>query len=149
MLFPHSQLGNDNTSFSCSEPGASAALAEQGWLNNLPGSALPAQWARGHREDETGEVPAESPFSSRHCTVTPGKTVAWVYSFCEDPGGCFFYILIPASYLLQDSRTFPPSFSGGCYFYSLLQGEFSQPKSSVMCQRDTAGGKLTTWTGGV
>ena len=78
--------------------------------NNFPGcprSALPAQWAQGYWEDETGEVPAKSRFNSRRCTITPGKTVAWVYSFCEDPGGCFFYILIPASYILQETRS-PP-----------------------------------------
>lgn len=80
--------------------------------NNFPGwprSALPAQWARGYWEDETGEVPAKSCFNSRRCTITPGKTVAWVYSFCEDPGGCFFYILIPASYILQETQSSPPA----------------------------------------
>lgn len=123
--------------------------------NNFPGwprSVLPAQWARGYWEDETGEVPAKSCFNSRRCTITPGKTVAWVYSFCEDPGGCFFYILIPASYILQETQRSPNpgSFYGGCYFYRCIATQrFTAQIQCVMCQRETAGGKLTAWTGAV
>lgn len=69
------------------QPLLSRAGSELPWL---PSSALPARWAQGHWEDETGEVPAcltvaDSRFNSRVCTVTPGKTLAGVYSFCEDP----------------------------------------------------------------
>lgn len=71
-------------------------------------------------------MPAES---LKHCTLTPGKTVAQVYSFCDNSKECFFHFLIPASYILQNTWTFPPSLSGRCYLYRSIAMWFHSPNS--------------------
>lgn len=130
MLIPAPSWEMTTLHSAAQSPVAGSALL----ANNFPGcpsSVLPAQWAQGYWEEETGEMPAKSRFNSRRCTIAPGKTVAWVYSFCEDPGGCFFFILIPASYILQETQSSPLPFTVAVTFADVLQPNVSQPKSSV------------------